>query len=120
MTKITATLPEGDSNGLEAISRRLIDDPREVHVVVALMDCKQTTTDNDTGAVVPTARIRHIEPIAGDDKDVAVRMLRRALERRTGKTELPFDMEQELDELLEAVDLPDIDGVDPSTGEITE
>lgn len=110
MTKITSQLPKGDGNGLDAIARDLIDNPLDVHVVVALVDCKKTTTDNDTGDIEATARIRRIEPITEDDKDLAAKMLRRALERRTGKTVLPFDLEEDLRAAF--------GNFDPKTGEI--
>ena len=96
MTKLVGNLPQGDGNGLDAIARALIDTPRNVHVVIALLDCKKVTTDNDTGTVEPTARIRRIEVISDTDRDIAAKMLRRALERRTGKVVLPFDLEEDL------------------------
>jgi hypothetical protein len=104
MTKLNTALPKGEGNGLGAIARKLIDDPHDVHVVIALVDCKSTTTDNDTGEIVPTARIRRIEPITDDDREVAAKMLRRAMERRTGKTVLPFDLEEDLRAVLDADD----------------
>lgn len=110
MTKIAGNLPQGDGNGLDAIARTLIDEPHQIHVIVALVDCKKTTTDNDTGAVEPTARIRRIEAITEDDKDMAARMLRRALEKRTGKTVLPFDLEEDMRSAFGRID--------PQTGEI--
>jgi hypothetical protein len=100
VTKLNSALPKGESNGLAAIARKLIDDPQHVNIVIALVDCKSTTTDNDTGEIVPTARIRRIEPITDSDKDVAAKMLRRAMERRTGKTVLPFDLEEDLRAVL--------------------
>lgn len=110
MTKIASSLPNGDGNGLNALARALIDSPHDIHVVVALIDCKKTTTDNDTGEVEPTARIRRIEAIGEQDKDLAAKMLRRALERRTGKTVLPFDLEEDLRAAFGRID--------PETGEI--
>lgn len=110
MTKLASSLPGGDANGLTAIARGLIDNPHEIHVVVALVDCKRTTTDNDTGEIVPTARIRRVEVIGGADKDLAAKMMRRALESRTGKTVLPFDLEEDLRAAF--------GGIDPDTGEI--
>lgn len=111
MTKIASSLPGGDANGLTAIARQLIDNPHDIHVVVALVDCKRITTDNDSGEIVPTARIRRIEALA-DPEDMALsqKMLRRALERRTGKTVLPFDLEEDLRAAFGRVD--------PDTGEI--
>lgn len=111
MTKIASSLPGGDANGLTSIARQLIDSPHDIHVVVALVDCKRITTDNDSGEVVPTARIRRIEALV-DPEDMALsqKMLRRALERRTGKTVLPFDLEEDLRAAFGRVD--------PDTGEI--
>lgn len=110
MTKLNGSLPRGSANGLDAIARRLIDNPQEVHVVIALVDCKRITTDADTGDVEPTARIRRIETVTGDDKTLAATMLRRALERRTGQTVLPYDLEDELRAAF--------GDFDPDTGEI--
>jgi hypothetical protein len=110
MAKLASGLPSGDGNGLAAIERDLIDTPHNIHVVVALVDCKKTSTDNDTGEIVATARIRRIEAITEDDKELAAKMLRRALERRTGKTVLPFDLEEDMRSAF--------GHIDPNTGEI--
>lgn len=113
MTKLASNLPQGDANGLSAIARELVDDPHQVHVVVALVDCKKTTTDNDSGEVVPTARVRRVEALADkDDLAFAQKMMRRQLERRTGKTVLPFDLEEDLRAAFGRID--------PDTGEIVE
>lgn len=97
MTKLAGRLPTGDANGLAAIAADMLDNPEQVHVVIALVDCSKITTDTDSGDVVPTARIRRIEAIK-DPKDGRVlrSLLRREWERRTGKTVLPFEMEEEL------------------------
>jgi hypothetical protein len=102
MTKLASTLPGGDGNGLNAIARKLIDNPHDVHVVIALVDCKKVTTDNDSGEIVPTAEEA--------DRDIAAKMMRRALEKRTGKTVLPFDLEEDLRAAFGRID--------PDTGEI--
>jgi hypothetical protein len=109
MTKLTGSLPKGDSNGLDAIARRLIDEPHEVQVLIVLADCKKITTDLDTGEIEPTARIRRIEAIEGADKEVAAKLLRRRFEERTGKAVLPFDLEEDLRSVFSRVD--------PETGE---
>jgi ribosome maturation protein Sdo1 len=95
MTKLNSALPKGEANGLAAIARELIDQPATVHVVVVLVDCKRVTTDIDTGDIEPTARIRRIEPIKGD-KELVSKIMRRAMEERTGKTVLPFDLEEDM------------------------
>jgi hypothetical protein len=110
MTKLASSLPGGDANGLISIARELIDSPHEIHVVIALVDCKKVTTDNDNGEVIPTARIRRIEAIAATDKGLASKMLRHALELRTGKTVLPFDLEEDIRAAF--------GNIDPDTGEV--
>lgn len=96
MTKLGSTLPKDDGNGLVAISGDLIHDPHKVHIVIAMVDCSKLSTDTDTGLVIPTARIRSIEvALDGDDADTAEAILRRALQQRTGRDELPFDDEPE-------------------------
>ena len=110
MTRLASGLPKGDGNGLDSLARQLIDEPTSVHVIVALVDCKKITTDTDTGDVEPTARVRRIEVINDADKDLAAKMLRRSLEKRTGKTVLPFDLEEDIRAAF--------GNFDPKTGEI--
>lgn len=112
MTKLSTGLPEGDANGLASIVHDLVAEPHKPHLVIAVLDCKSITTDADSGATVPTARIRQIEPVGGIDRDLAVQIMRRALEERTGQAVLPIELEDELSELL--------GHLDPETGEITD
>lgn len=113
MTKLAGRLPQGDANGLDAISRALVAEPHQVHVVLALIDCKSTSLNHDTGEVVPTARVRRIEVVGGgQDRDLAHKLLRRALEERTGATVLPFDLEEDLKAAFGRVN--------PHTGEILD
>lgn len=109
MTKLAGNLPKGESNGLDAIARALLDSPQNVQVIVVLADCSKITTDVDTGDMEPTARIRRIEAIEGADREVAAKLLRRRFEQRTGKAVLPFDLEEDLRSVFT--------NVDPETGE---
>ena len=95
--KLASSLPDGDANGLTAVHQKLCDAPHEMHVVVALVDCKRITTETDTGELVPTGRVRRIEVITkpADGKRL-IQLVRRAYEERTGQTVLPLDMEDEL------------------------
>jgi hypothetical protein len=95
--KLSGSLPEGEANGLSAIMRELVESPNTVHVVIALVDCSAVTTKTDSGDVIPTARIRRIEAIkdASDGHRLRV-LLRREWERRTGKTVLPFELEEDM------------------------
>lgn len=95
--KMAGKLPAGEANGLAAIASEMLDNPEKVHVVIALVDCSKITTDTDSGDVVPTARIRRIEAIKDPADGKRMRqLLRREWERRTGKTVLPFEMEEEM------------------------
>ena len=110
MTKLSSALPKGDADGLGPLARHLIEEPSTGRIVIAVVDCKSITTDMDSGDVQPTARIRHIEWVQ-QDEEVVRRLLVRAMEERTGKTVLPFILEEDLRVTFADVDL--------TTGEIT-
>lgn len=115
MTKLAGALPKGEANGLQALARTLVDQPEKVHAVVMLIDCKRIATDCDTGDVEPTARIRRVEVVLQEDQEHAQKMLRRSLEKRTGKTVLPYDLEEDLRAAFGDVDLGDSGGGDASS-----
>lgn len=91
MAKLASQLPKGDGNGLQALVSQFIEDPKAVHVVIAVVDCSKIVTDTTTGDVEPTVRIRRIEPVYGLDRATAERMLLAALEERTGMVSLAFN-----------------------------
>lgn len=95
--KLSSHLPQvGDANGLTHIADDLCAEPGRVHVGIVLIDTKSVSTDIDTGETTPTARVRRIEMVpAGDLKD-AERLMRRALEQRSGATVLPLELEDEI------------------------
>lgn len=93
---LSGALPHGDYNGLGPLGRHLVNDPPgTMHLVVALVDCSKIVTSMETGAIVPTARIRAIEGFAGSTAAAQElrRMWRRAYELRTGQAELPLDLD---------------------------
>lgn len=94
--KLASTLPKGQANGLGPIVLDLIQHPGDFKVVLAIVDCKEITTDADTGETVPTARIRRIEAVLDSDLPAARRLMVRATEQRTGRTMLPLDLEDEM------------------------
>lgn len=104
MTKFSGVLPKGDANGLTALSNQLLKNPKGTHIIVGVIDVKTITTDVDTSDQVATVRFRRVETIHPDDADHAVRMMQRAAERRTGAAMLPIEMEDELRELMDALD----------------
>lgn len=94
---MSGALPAGDGNGLSAVMSDLVRDPQKLHVTIALVDCRKIVTDADSGDVIPTVRVRRIEVITSpDDMRVAERLMRRALEQRTGRETLPYDLEEEM------------------------
>ena len=96
---VSAKLPSDDRNGLPSILSDLLDDPTTVRPVLMLVDVNKIVSDPSTGERVPTLRIRAAEPITGPDAAEIDRMLRRAAERRTGKVELPLEMEREIESI---------------------
>ncbi len=112
MTKLSSNLPPGAGHGLNLLHDELVDNPQAIHVVIALIDCKDVKTDSDSGEITPTARFRRIEVVDPADRDAAQRIMARALERRTGQTVLPFELEQ--------ATLAAFGGIDPHTGQIIE
>jgi hypothetical protein len=94
---VSGRLPDGDGNGLSAIMSDLIREPKKLHVCICILDGKKVTTDADSGETVPTARIRRIEVILDEeDMQLAENLMRRSLDRRTGREALPYDLEQEI------------------------
>ena len=87
MTKLASKLP--DDHGLT--SRLLADDPEATHLVIAVVDVKQLLTDVDSGDVEPTVRVLSAEIVNAADGPEAQLMLKRALEKRTGRATLDFD-----------------------------
>lgn len=104
MTKFSGSLPKGDLNGLTALSNQLLRNPKGTHIIVGVIDVKTITTDVDTADQTATVRFRRVEAIDPADADHAVRMMQRAAERRTGAAMLPIEMEDELRELMDALD----------------
>jgi hypothetical protein len=112
MTKLGGTLPKGDGNGLGPVQQQLISTPHTVHVVVALIDCKSTKVDHDTGDLEPTARVRRIEVILPGDMSLARQLLDRSYEHRCGQQVLPYELEADLRAAFGKVN--------PRTGEIED
>jgi hypothetical protein len=95
---LSGQLPSGESNGLAAIVRQLLDDPEAVHVLVVLADVVKVTHKVESGDRIPTVRIRRIEPIAdAGDRAQLQRLLMREYERRTGQPTLPIELEQDVE-----------------------
>lgn len=99
--KLAGALPAGDANGLSTLVGDLVDDPQNLRVVIAIIDCKEIRTSIDTGEAVPVARIRRIEAIPAHDLKAGKTLFRRAHEHRTGRTALPLEVEDEISAAFE-------------------
>ncbi|GAA1962117.1 hypothetical protein [Amycolatopsis minnesotensis] len=99
--KLAPALPADDRNGMPAIASSLVERPDDVHVAVLLVRTKEIRTNARTGDVVPTAEVLACEAFTGVTADAATlhRLLRRQHERRTGKVELPLELEEAIDAL---------------------
>lgn len=100
---MSGKLPDGDANGLDSIARRMVDEDDTKYVALVVLDAPKLNTNRDTGDVIPTARIRRIEPLLAEDLGTARRLLERAFDQRTGKATLPFELETELEDAFQGV-----------------
>lgn len=102
--KLASSLPTHDElNGLRFLANDIVESPDELVVAVVVLGTQKLTTDVETGDVVPTTRVRRVEPITNDEDRARLgNIATRALERRTGKTVLPLDLEDELREAFGA------------------
>jgi hypothetical protein len=114
MTKLSSGLPrDPEKNGLAWIARDLVARPMNRHLMIAVVDCSKITTDTDTGMREPTVRVLRIERVHPHDVPEVERLVRRALEYRSGETVLPIDVEREIESWLGAGFR-----LDPETGEL--
>lgn len=118
--KLASALPKGDKNGLALVNPLFVERPESTVLVVAVLSCKTITEDIDSGDSIATARISRIEMVDREDTDQAERLLRRALERRLGKTVLPIDLEDEIGSLLKNLANRAGEVLDTDTGELTD
>lgn len=114
MPKLKSTLPKGDANGLGPVALSLLRDPHRMQVIIAIVDCAKTEIDHDVDEQIPVIRVRRVEGVLREDMAAAQRLMRRALEFRTGRHVLPLELEDDIQLAFDAVD-GGIDGDDPET-----
>ena len=105
--KISGTLPKGDKNGVALLDNVVAADPDTRHVVIVILSTKKLVTDVDAGDTEALLRIDRIERILPADAERAEQMLRRALEKRSGSTVLPIDIENEIKSAFRDAMIPD-------------
>jgi len=104
-TALGGALPAGDANGLDALAAGLVAEPHRLRAVLVLLDCAKIVQKTDSGERIAVARVRRIEAILGEDFGAAERLIRRSLEKRTGQTVLPLDLEDDLRAAFAEIDL---------------
>lgn len=102
---IGGALPVGDADGLSAIASALIAEPARRRVIISIIDVQKVTTSTDDGTKRATVRMRRAEVVLPQDLPAAEKLMRRALEQRTGQTTLPLDLEDEISDVFSGLDL---------------
>jgi hypothetical protein len=106
VTKLSSRLPDIERNGLDHIAGQMVSTPHQTHVIIAVVDCVSTTTNFDTGAIIPTARIRRVEVIPPSSYRAAEPLMRESIEARNGQAFLPFeDLKGELEHAFRFTDV---------------
>jgi hypothetical protein len=117
--KTNAIMPKGETNGLSAIASELVaegkgETPHRLRAVIAIIDCRRVSIDADSKDEVATVRFRRVEVLLPGDLPEAEKLIRRALEKRSGLATLPLELETELEETFRDMTIdPDHPGSDP-------
>lgn len=104
--KGTALMPKGDGDGFTPIADALEKEPRRLRAAIIIFDAKRGTTDYDVDETALTVRIRRGELLLPQDLGEAERLLRRALEFRSGQTTLELELEDEIRQAFEGMKDP--------------
>lgn len=95
VVKLSSKMPgDPETNGVDSLSRDLCLEPDTLRVAVVWFDTQKVTHDTDTGTDVPTIRVRRIEPVgyADDAPTQLVELVAAAVEERTGRKGVPFEL----------------------------
>jgi hypothetical protein len=121
--KTQAVIVKGETNGLDQIASELVAEgegtaPRRFRAVLAIIDTKRVSVDSDTLDKLATVRFRRIEVLLPGDLGAAEKLIRRALEARSGQTTLELDLEDEIRQAFDAMKEPDstVDPDEPDKG----
>jgi hypothetical protein len=121
--KTQAVIVKGETNGLDQIASELVAEgegvtPRRFRAVLAIIDTKRVSIDSDTLDKLATVRFRRIEVLLSQDLGAAEKLIRRALEARSGQTTLELDLEDEIRQAFDAMKEPDstVDPDEPGKG----
>jgi hypothetical protein len=109
--KTLSIMPKGDTNGLTAIAGELAaevrgDRPQKMRAVIALVRPRRAAIDVD-GTETVTVEFLRVERLLAEDLPAAEKLLRRALETRSGLTVLELDLEDAIREAFAEMSNPD-------------
>lgn len=95
VVKLSSKMPaDVETNGLDQHRDALIADPKNLMCSIVWHDVVKINVDIDTGEQIPVVRVRRIEPLG--DADAVSKAIRAeveaAMEKRTGRTPIPWDV----------------------------
>jgi hypothetical protein len=110
--KTNAVLPKGETNGLADIAGALVAEglgrsPVKLRAVIAIVAPRRVNVDTKTGEELATVEIRRVEVLLPVDLGAAEKLLRRALESRSGQTTLELELEDEIRQAFDQMLNPD-------------
>jgi len=99
--KKQSLLPPGDENGLTDYAPQLVAEgeglsPKRLRAALVIFDVKRVGVDSDTLDKLATVRFRRVEVLLPGDLGEAEKLIRRALEARSGQTTLPLELEDDI------------------------
>ena len=101
VVKLAGKMPgDFETNGLDATVEDLLDNPKELRAAFVVYDVVKEIGDVDTDTKVPVVRVRRFEPLGkADEISQALRdAYTKAVEDRTGRTALPLDIVEVVDQ----------------------
>lgn len=93
--KIGPKLPaDFEMNGLDAQAESLVEEPLTLRCAVVWYDAPTAVTDAEKGTTTPKIQFRRFEPLGdADDVSNAIRSeVNKAIEERTGRKPVPWDI----------------------------
>lgn len=99
--KIGPKLPaDFEMNGLDAQAEDLVAEPLTLRCAVVWYDSPTALVDAEKGTTVPKIQFRRFEPLGdADDVSTAIRAeVEKAIEKRTGRQPIPWDITELTDE----------------------
>ncbi len=93
--KLSSRLPgDPETNGVDAMADQLVADPSAIRYAVVWFDISKITDETDTGNMIPTLRVRRLEPmgLATDVPPALAQLVADAFQARTGRAPMPFAM----------------------------